>query len=226
MSDFYIVSTPIGNLADITFRALEILKNVDLILCEDERMTKRLLDYYNIKRPLLSYHQHSKLEKINYILELLKKGKNLALVSDAGTPGISDPGGKLVSKVHGLGFKVIPIPGPSAMTCAASISGFPMDKFMFLGFPPTKRKRKKFFDEVINSKYPVIFYESPYRIIKTLKELQLTIGNRQEDTRIVVARELTKKFETIYRGKIEEVIKNIEKNKIKGEFVVIVNKSG
>ena len=221
MATLFIVATPIGNLEDLSMRALRILKEVDFILCEDTRVTKKILNYYQIEKPILSYHQHSRLKKVNYILELLKQGKNLALVSDAGTPGISDPGGKLINfliKTPGLVIKIVPIPGPSAATAAASISGLPMDKFLFLGFPPAKRKRKKFFQEVIGSKYPVIFYESPYRIIKTLKELSSFIGDRE----IVVCREVTKKFETIYRGKIEEVIKEIEKNP-RGEFVVIVS---
>jgi 16S rRNA (cytidine1402-2'-O)-methyltransferase len=228
MSSLYIVSTPIGNLEDITLRALKILKEVDLILCEDTRVTKKLLDHYGIKTPVLSYHQHSKIQKIDYILNLLKEGKNLALVSDAGTPGISDPGNKLIKELTNSRIKelkFVPIPGTSAVTCAASIAGFSMDKFLFLGFPPKKRKRKKFFEEVIKSKYPVIFYESPYRILKTLNELKNTMNNEQRTkNNIVVCRELTKKFETIYRGKIDEVIKEIEKDKIKGEFVIIVGK--
>jgi len=225
MVTLYIIGTPIGNLKDITLRALEVLKEVDLILCEDTRVTKKLLEHYQIKKPLLNYHQHSRLKKVNYILELLKQGKNLALVSDAGTPGISDPGNLLVYEaIERLREKVeiIPIPGPSAATAAASISGFPMDKFLFLGFPPAKRKRKKFFQEVIGSKYPVIFYESPYRIIKSLRDLQLISKTYNLKPKIVVCRELTKKFETIYRGEIEEVIKEIEKDIIKGEFVIIV----
>ena len=225
MSTLYIVATPIGNLEDLTFRALRVLKGVDLILCEDTRVTKKLLDHYQIKTPTLSYHQHSKLKKVNYILEQLKQEKNLALVSDAGTPGISDPGNKLIKAIiasPGLVAEIIPVPGPSAVTCAVSVSGFPMDKFIFIGFPPTKRKRKKFFEEVINSKYPVIFYESPHRIIKTLSELQSLVISHKSLVNVVVCRELTKKFETIYRGKIKEVIKEIEKNVIKGEFVVIV----
>jgi 16S rRNA (cytidine1402-2'-O)-methyltransferase len=227
MANLYIVATPIGNLEDVSLRALRILKEVDLILCEDTRVTKKLLDKYQIKKPLLSYHQHSKLQKLDCIISLLKEGKNLALVSDAGTPGISDPGGKLVNEVVKWlsdQVKVVPIPGPSAITCAASISGFPMDKFLFLGFPPTKRKRKKFFEEVANSKYPVLFYESPYRILKTLKELSSLFVQIGENSRVVVCRELTKKFETIYRGKIDEVIRKIEEDEIKGEFVVIVGK--
>jgi len=225
MTTLFIVATPIGNLEDLSMRALRILKEVDFILCEDTRVTKKLLNHYDIKKPLLSYHQHSRLKKVNYILELLKQGKNLALISDAGTPGISDPGNLLVDEaIKRLmeKVKIIPIPGPSAVTAAASISGFPMDKFLFLGFPPTKRKRKKFFQEVVKSKYPVIFYESPYRIIKSLRDLQLISKTYNLKPKIVVCRELTKKFETIYRGEIEEVIKEIEKDIIKGEFVIIV----
>ena len=221
MSTLYIVATPIGNLGDISQRAVETLKRVDLILCEDTRVTKKLLEHYRIETPTLSYRQHSKLKKVDYILEILEQDKNLALVSDAGTPGISDPGNALIEEaVKSLNgqVRIVPIPGPSAVTTAVSVSGFPMDRFLFLGFPPTKRKRKKFFEEIVNSKYPVIFYESPYRIIKTLKELSSFIDNRE----IVVARELTKKFETIYRGEIEEVIEKIEKDKIKGEFVIVV----
>lgn len=217
MSALYIVGTPIGNLKDITLRALHILEEVDLILCEDTRVTKRLLDYYNLKTPVESYHQHSKLKKIDYILNLLKQGKNLALVSDSGTPGISDPGNKLVEQVQDIA-KIIPIPGPSAAIAAASISGFPMDKFVFLGFPPHKSKRKKFFQGVADSKYPVVLYESPHRILKTLKEL-----NEAGKFDIVVGRELTKMFETIYRGEIKDIINRLEKEGPKGEFVIVVS---
>lgn len=227
MATLYVVATPIGNLEDITERALRILSEVDLILSEDTRVTKILLDHYQIKTPTLSYHQHSKLQKVEYIISLLKTGKDLALVSDAGTPGISDPGNKLISAIINtpdLLVKFVAIPGPSALTAAASISGFPMDKFLFLGFPPVKKKRKKFFEEIAKAKYPVIFYESPYRILKTLQQLKLSLnsGHRLNFTTVVVCRELTKKFETIYRGKVAEVIKEIEKGPIKGEFVVIV----
>ena len=227
MANLYIVATPIGNLEDISLRALRVLREVDLILCEDTRVTKKLLDRYQIKKPLLSYHQHSKLQKLDYIISLLKEGKNLALVSDSGTPGVSDPGNKLVEKVVEVlsdKVKIIPIPGPSALTCAASVSGFSMDKFLFFGFLPKKKKRKEVLKEILRSKYPVIFYESPYRIIKTLKELNLEAETSNLEPKVVVCRELTKKFETIYRGKIEEVIEKIEKNQIKGEFVVIVGK--
>jgi 16S rRNA (cytidine1402-2'-O)-methyltransferase len=227
MSTLYIVATPIGNLEDISQRALRALTEVDLILCEDTRVTKKLLDRYQIKTPTLSYHQHSKIQKIEQVIDFLKKSKNLALVSDAGTPGISDPGNLLIKEtIKRLGneVRIVPIPGSSAIAAAASSSGFPMDKFLFLGFPPAKKKRKKFFEEIINSKYPVVFYESPYRIIKTLKELDIEAKIYNREAKIVVCRELTKKFETIYRGTVEEVIKQIEKDMTKGEFVVIINK--
>ncbi len=221
MSTLYIVATPIGNLEDITLRALSVLKEVDLILCEDTRVTKRLLSRYKTKTPVQSYHQHSKLSKVNYILNLLEQGKNIALVSDSGTPGISDPGNKLISYlVERLpGLKIIPVPGPSAMAAIASISGFPIDKFVFMGFPPHKKGRQKFFKKVVESKskYPVILYESPYRILKTLKELG-GLANFE----VVIGRELTKKFETIYRGKVKDIINQIEP---KGEFVIVINKN-
>lgn len=231
MAILYIVGTPIGHLKDVTIRALEILGGVDLILCEDTRVTQKLLNHFNIKTRTLSYHQHSKLKKVKYILELLENGKNLALVSDAGTPGVSDPGNKLVEEVVKLladQVTIVPIPGTSALTAAASISGFPMDKFLFLGFPPQKRKRKKFFKEMFrqltDSKYPVILYESPHRILKTLDEISV-INNK---LLVVVCRELTKKFETVYRGTIEEVIEKIKNpqpgEKIKGEFVIMINR--
>lgn len=224
MAILYIVATPIGNLGDISFRAIEVLKKVDLILAEDSRLTKKLLEYYGIKKPILSYHQHSKLKKVEEIIELLKKGKNLALVSDAGTPGISDPGNKLIAQILlRQSVKIFPLPGPSALTAAASISGLALDKFIFLGFPPAKKKRKKYFAEIVNSKYPVIFYESPHRILKTLKELK-EASIYSSKLRLVVCRELTKKFETIYRGRIEQIIKQLEKEEIRGEFVVIVTK--
>jgi len=216
MAKLYIVATPIGNLEDITFRALRTLKEVDLILCEDTRKTKILLNHYQINIPVESYHQHSNIKKINYIIDLLKQGKNLALVSDSGTPGISDPGNKLIEEVKNFA-EIIPIPGPSAITAIASISGFPMDKFVFMGFPPHKTKRNKFFQEIADSKHPVIIYESTHRIVKTLKEL-----NKFKEFDIVIGRELTKKFETIYRGEIKDVLNQLEKSIIKGEFVIVI----
>ncbi|MDD5144528.1 MAG: 16S rRNA (cytidine(1402)-2'-O)-methyltransferase [Candidatus Pacebacteria bacterium] len=221
MGILYVIGTPIGNLKDISLRSLEALKEVDLILCEDTRETKKLLEKYEIKKPLLSYHQHSKLSRIEEIAQYLREGKNLALVSDAGTPGISDPGNLLIEKLVEIDpeQKIFPIPGPSALTSAASVSGFPVDRFLFLGFPPQKKKRKKFFEDLAQVKYSVILYESPWRIIKTLENLRETVGNRK----VVVCRELTKKFETTYRGGIKEVAEKIKKDGGKGEFVIILN---
>lgn len=208
----YVVATPIGNLEDISLRALRILKEVDLILCEDTRVTKKLLDKYQIKTPTTSYHQHSKLKKTEYILKQLET-KNLALVSDAGTPTISDPGAKLISYLKKQNVDIVSVPGPSALISALSISGIPADKFFFMGFPPVKKKRKKFFQEAADSKYTVVFYESPHRIEKTLKELESV-----SDKEVVVCKELTKKFEKCYSG--DNVLEKMDK--VKGEFVVIL----
>jgi len=227
MSNLFVVATPIGNLKDISERAIEVLKEVDLILAEDTRVTKFLLSRFQIKTPIISYHQHSLIKKIDFIKKLLSQEKDLALVCDAGSPGISDPGNKLIeelSKSLGDEINIIPIPGPSALITAASICGFSMDRFLFLGFPPTKKKRKKFFEEVANSKYPVILYESPHRILKTLDNLNSVFVTQHLEAKIVVCRELTKKFETIYRGEIKEVIGKVEKDKIKGEFTVVIKR--
>lgn len=223
----YIVATPIGNLEDISLRALRVLKEVDFILCEDTRVTQKLLLHYSIQKPLISYHQHSRLQKIEYIENLLKEGKNLALVSDAGTPGISDPGNELINKTikQSDNVTIVPVPGPSAVTAIVSIAGFSMDKFLFLGFPPHKKGRKKFFERIIQSEVPVIFYESPYRIIKSLREIKETMEQGNNGTmKVVAGRELTKKFETIYRGTIEEVLAQIEKEGPRGEYVVVVSR--
>jgi len=230
MSILYVVATPIGNLSDISQRALDVLGQADVILAEDTRTTKNLLAHFGIQKPIISYHQHSRTSKTNEILAMLQDGKNLALVSDAGTPGISDPGGKLVEEVvKSLSdqVEIVPIPGASAITAIASVAGFSMDRFLFMGFPPAKNKRKKFFEEIISSKYPVIFYESCHRILKTLTELNVILRSPQateESRQIVVGRELTKKFETIYRGALDEVIEKIKKDPQKGEFVVVINR--
>ena len=174
MSKLFIVATPIGNLKDISLRALRVLKEVDLILCEDTRETKKLLDKYGIKKELLSYHSHSKLSKVEKIFELLGEGKNLALVSDAGTPGISDPGTVLVSKIKekfGENVQVIPIPGATALITALSASGLATHEFTFLGFLPHKKGRETLFKEIAGAKRTYAFYESPHRIIKTLESV-------------------------------------------------------
>jgi len=222
----YIIATPIGNLDDLSFRALETLKGVDLILCEDTRVTKKLLAHFQITKLTVSYHQHSKLTKLKYILEQIKQGKKIALVSDAGTPCISDPGAKLITYLIEQipDLKIVSIPGPSALISALSVSGFSSNKFIFLGFPPNKKKRNKYFQKVSNTKKTVVFYESIHRIKKTLENLKNVLDSEKK---IVVCRELTKKFETIYRGNIEEIIEQINslpKEEFKGEFVVVIEK--
>lgn len=219
MATLYVVATPIGNLEDITERALGILKEVNLIACEDTRVTKRLLDRYQITTDTISYHQHSKVGKIDFLVQKLKEGKNIALVSDAGTPGISDPGGLLVSAVQTESIKVEVIPGPSAVIAALSVSGMPTDKFTFYGFLPHKKGRQTALQEIINSKITSVFYESVHRIEKALVELKQAGLDRE----IVVARELTKKFETIYKGQVDQVLEQLRQDKVKGEFVVIVS---
>ncbi len=224
----YIVATPIGNLEDISLRALRILKEVDLILCEDTRVTRKLLDTYQIKnKKLESYHQHTSQKKVDKLLGLIKENQ-VALVTDAGTPGISDPGNKLISALVGTGLNlsIVSIPGASAVTAALSVSGFPTDNFLFKGFIPHKNKRQKFLKEIIASKVTTIFYESPHRILKCLEQLEDLCRDRSRPVQLVICRELTKKFETIYRGTAQEILKQIKKEfknkKIKGEFVVIV----
>ena len=218
----YIIATPIGNLGDITFRAIDVLKSVDLILCEDTRQTKKLLDHYTIAKPVVSYHQHSKIEKIDYIIRELKNGKNLALVSDAGTPGISDPGNKLVEAVVKEGIQVVPIPGPSAVVTALSVSGFPTDSFIFYGFMPHKKGKETLMKKIAENEMVSVFYESTHRILKTLERMKNFLEPQRQ---IVLCRELTKKFETIYRGSVSEVIEKLQKDKMLGEFVVVIGLS-
>ena len=217
MGTLFIIGTPIGNLEDITLRALRILKEVDLIACEDTRITKRLLNHYKIDKPTVSYHQHSKVGKIDFLINNLKQGKDIALVSDAGTPGISDPGRMLVKATVEQDIKVEPIPGPSAVASALSVSGLATDRFLFLGFLPHKKGRQTLIKQIKDSKYPIALYESVHRIEKLLNELAGL------DREIIVCRELTKKFETIYRGQPEEVLSKLQDDKIKGEFVVIIS---
>jgi len=217
-----IVATPIGNLEDITLRAINVLSNADLILAEDTRVTKVLLERYNIKKEILSYHQHSGLQKIDKVIEMLKKGKNLVLVTDAGTPGISDPGSFLVSEAlkEIPDLKVVPIPGPNAAIAALSISGFPTDEFVFLGFPPHKKGRQTFFKNISKIESTVVFYESKHRILKALENLEKL--SELGDRKIIIARELTKQFETIYRGTLAEIKPKLTDKNLLGEFVVVV----
>ena len=221
----YVVATPIGNLEDITIRAINALSNSDLILAEDTRVTKILLDRYNIKKEILSYHQHSGFKKIDRIIELLVQGKNLALVTDAGTPAINDPGSYLVNEALKAipDLKIVPIPGPNAAIAALSISGFPTEEFVFLGFPPHKKGRQTFFKNISEIKSAVVFYESKHRILKALENLEKfsEIGTRQ----IMIARELTKQFETIYWGTLAEIKPRLTDKNLLGEFVVVIDRT-
>lgn len=217
-----VVGTPIGNLEDITLRALRVLKEADVILCEDTRMTKRLLNKYEIRNELLSYHSHSGLAKVDKIISLLEEGKHLALVSDAGTPGISDPGVVLVGEIQkSLPDVVIEsVPGPSALTTALSIAGVPTAKFVFLGFLPHKKGRETLFREMAEEERTIVCYESPHRILKTLESLKGVMSERK----LVLAHELTKIHEELFRGTPEELLKQFEENPkaVCGEFVMIV----
>lgn len=220
----YIVATPIGNLEDITLRAINVLSNSDLILAEDTRVTKVLLERYNIKKEVLSYHQHSDFKKIDHIIKFLKEGKNLVLVTDAGTPGISDPGSYLISEALKAipDLKIVPIPGPNAAITALSISGFPTDEFVFLGFPPHKKGRQTFFKNISEIKSTIVFYESKHRILKALENLEKLseIGDRE----MMIARELTKQFETIYRGTLAEIKPRLTDKNLLGEFVIVIDR--
>ena len=223
MQKFYVVATPIGNLEDITYRAVRILSEVDLILCEDTRVTLNLLNKYNIKNSTMSYHSQSKIGKVDKILEYISEGKTLALVSDAGTPTISDPGSILVSKIRETfpEIEIIAIPGASALVSALSISGLPASEFTFLGFLPHKKGRETLFKEISVMERTVVFYESPHRIMKTLDSLKKFVGERK----VVIARELSKIYEQIVSGTPSEVEKYFmdNKDKIRGEFVVLVS---
>ena len=216
----YIVATPIGNLEDITLRALEVLRSVDLIACEDTRQTKKLLVRYQIKKPLTSYYEYNKLSKGDYLIRLLKEGKIIALVSDSGTPGISDPGFHIVKLALENNIKVSPIPGPCALTTALSVAGMPANRFIFEGFLPVKPgPRKKKLLELSRQKKTVVLYESPHRFLKLLDQIKEILG----EVELTVTREVTKKFEEIKKDKVSSLIEYYKSNKVKGEFVLVFN---
>jgi 16S rRNA (cytidine1402-2'-O)-methyltransferase len=224
MATLYLVGTPIGNLEDVTLRALRILKEVDLILCEDTRVTSRLLSKYEIETPKMSYHAQSKLSKVDKIIELLEAGKSLALVSDAGTPCISDPGVLLVAQVRehfGETVSIIPIPGPSAIITALSAAGISVAEFTFLGFLPHKKGRETLFKEIAASSRVMAFYESTHRIEKALESLEKFCGKERQ---VIIGRELTKIYEEFVRGTTVEVRAHFAQNpdRVRGEFVVII----
>jgi 16S rRNA (cytidine1402-2'-O)-methyltransferase len=216
----YIVSTPIGNREDITLRALRILKEVDLIAAEDTRHTGLLLRHYGIQKPLTSYFEGNELKKRDFILSKLKQGDRIALVSDAGTPGISDPGFRLIQLAIENQIPVVPIPGPSAVIAALSVSGLPSDAFLFRGFLPHKmKKRKDLLKELEDARETLIFYESPHRISETLRDIYEVLGDRE----IVLTRELTKIYEEVLRGKVTEIQSQIGGRKLKGEISLLVS---
>ena len=218
-SILYIVATPLGNLEDITLRALRVLKEVDLIAAEDTRRTRKLLSHYQIKTALVSYHAHNQAVRGPELIEKIKQGQNLALVSDAGTPGFSDPGTQLVAQAWEAGLKVEAIPGPAAGVAVLSMSGFPGD-ITFLGFPPRKAgKRREFFESLARESRVLIFYESPQRLAGTLTEMAEPFADRQ----VLVVRELTKVFEETWRGPVAEVAAQIADREIKGECTLVLS---
>lgn len=215
----HIISTPIGNIKDITIRGIEKLKEVDLILCEDTRETVKLLNYYGIKKPLLSYYKDNERKRMKKIIEMLEEGKEIALVCDRGTPGISDPAYLLVRECHKRNIKVSSIPGPSALTTALSVSGLPSDKFTFYGFIPRKKgKKEKFLNEIKEKEETVVLFESVHRIFETLEMLNKAMPDRE----ICICRELTKKFEEVKTGKVKEIYEYFKEREMKGEFVLII----
>jgi 16S rRNA (cytidine1402-2'-O)-methyltransferase len=216
----YIVSTPIGNLEDITLRALRILKEVDLIAAEDTRHTLLLLRHFGIHTPLTSYFEGNEMKKREFILSKLNQGDRIALVSDAGTPGISDPGYRLIRLAIENEIPVIPIPGPSAVITAISVSGLPTDAFLFKGFLPNKSKRRRdLLKQLEEVKETLIFYESPHRLPETMRDIFEVLGDRE----IVLTRELTKMYEEVLRGKVSEIQSALGEKKIKGEITLIVS---
>ena len=215
----YIVSTPIGNLGDITFRAIETLKAVDVILAEDTRHSQILLNKYDINKQVVSYHSHSGNSKLEKILDFFKEGKECALISDAGTPGISDPAYSLIQAALEIGVEIIPIPGATAILTALVPSGLPMNQFLYLGFLPIKKGRQTVLKSLADEERTVVFYESPHRIAKTLSQLEEFVGAQRK---IVLARELTKIHEEFIRGTVGELNAMFKTRNPKGEFVIVL----
>ena len=220
MGQLFVVGTPIGNLEDMTLRAISTLQNVNLILAEDTRNSKKLLNAHNIDSKMISYHDHSSDKEIKKIVDLLLNGKDLALISDAGTPTISDPGYGLIRECIKNDITIIPIPGVSSITAAMSVSGLPSDSFTFIGFLPQKKGRLKKINQLQALDNTIILFESPFRLEKTLNQLLEHLGNRT----VVVGRELTKLYEEVIRGNLKDIIVHFSKSKIKGEIVIMIGK--
>ena len=217
----YIVSTPIGNLKDITFRAVEILSSVSLIAAEDTRHSKKLFQHYSISTPSISFFEHNRTSRIPQIISNLLKGDNIALISDAGTPGVSDPAYRLIREAIAKDITVESIPGATALIAGVVLSGLPTDRILFEGFLPPKKGRKKRLINLIDEDATIVFYESPYRLIKTLKEVFEVLGDRPA----VIARELTKMNEEIIRGTVSDLLSYFSNNKPRGEFVIMIGKN-
>jgi len=215
---FYVVGTPIGNLEDLTFRAKKVLEKVDYIFAEDTRVTKRLLSHYEIEKTVYQYHEHNKLHQIQNVINLLKGNKNIALVTDAGTPCISDPGFELVNEILKNNLKVVGIPGASSIVTGASISGLDMRRMAYEGFLPKKKGRQTLFNKLKDEERTIVILESPNRILKTLKDVREYLGERY----VVITRELTKIYEEITRGNVSQIIEKLEKKPIKGEIVLFI----
>lgn len=215
----YLCATPIGNLEDITYRVLRILKEVDLIAAEDTRNSIKLLNHFEIKTPMTSYHEYNKYEKGRYLVEQMQEGKNIALITDAGTPGISDPGEELVAMCYEAGIPVTSLPGPAACITALTISGLPTRRFSFEAFLPSDKKgRAVILEELKRETRTIILYEAPHRLVKTLEELSEKLGDRK----IALCRELTKKHETVFRGSLLEAVSWYKENPPKGECVMVL----
>ena len=214
----YIVATPIGNLEDMTLRGIRILKEVNYIFAEDTRVTKKLLNHFEIENTVYRYDEFTKMHQIANIINLLKEGKDIALVTDAGTPCISDPGYELVDAAHKEGIKVVPIAGASALTASASVAGLSMRRFCFEGFLPKKKGRQTLLKSLAEEERTIVIYESPFRIEKTLRDIEQFIGVRE----VVIIREITKIYEEIMRGTTTELIERLAKNPIKGEIVLLI----
>ncbi|HTG00358.1 MAG TPA: 16S rRNA (cytidine(1402)-2'-O)-methyltransferase [Nitrospirota bacterium] len=216
----FIVATPIGNLEDITLRAIRVLKEADLIAAEDTRHTRHLLDRYGIEKPLTSYHDHNKEEKAPVLVARMLEGSTIALVSDAGTPGISDPGYFLINLAIDSGIAVVPIPGATAAIAALSVSGMPTDRFVFEGFLPARPgARQKRLQDLLQEERTIIFYEAPHKIVRTIEDMRAVFGDRTA----VVTRELTKIHEETIRGALSSILARLEKGTLKGEFTIIVH---
>jgi len=215
----FLVPTPIGNMEDITFRAIRVLKEADLVLAEDTRQTIKIFQHYEIKTPLKSYHQYNEHFIKEKIIEELAKGLKIALVSDAGTPGISDPGYLIVRECISNNIEIECLPGATALIPALVDSGFPCDRFVFEGFLPHKKGRKKRLLEIADNNYTCILYESPFRLIKTLEELSIIIGDKKQ---VCVCRELSKVHESVVRGSFDEVLKYFKSTTVKGEIVIVI----